>query len=192
MVRANWHRNQHYQNLSISCVHCNCGMQDAMKQTLSIKVGQQTLNNVQTAQLWAAHPSLVVWSAIMEPLKDLGQSTSVMMALFWWWIMRTQESVRVMACGMEAYPSAFQVHTVANSEWVYASIFICMVRVIESISYACTQLICSTTCMLLASVVNLLANQLKFASAWIHSTMHHTWIYMQHCMRQVWNTATTH
>ena len=65
-------------------------------------------------------------------------------------------------------------YCIANSEWVYASIFICMVRVIESISYACTQLICSTTCMLLASVVNLLANQLKFASAWIHSTMHHT------------------
>ena len=115
MVCANWHRYQRYQNLPISCVHCNCGMQDAMKQTLSIKVGQHMLNNVQTAQLWAAHPSLVVWSAIMKPLKGLGQSTSVMMVLFWWRRMRTQESVGVMACGMEAYPSVFQVHIVANS-----------------------------------------------------------------------------
>ena len=29
--------------------------------------------------------------------------------------MKKQESVRVMAFGMEAYPSAFQVHTVLNS-----------------------------------------------------------------------------
>ena len=57
-------------------------MQDVMKQTLSVKDGLQTLNDVQTEQLWSAHPSLMVQSAIMEPLKGLWQSTSVMMVMF--------------------------------------------------------------------------------------------------------------
>ena len=153
------------------CLHCNYGMQDAMKQILLIKVGQQTLNNVQTEQLWAAHQSLVVWSAIMEPLKGLGQSTSVIQALFWWKGMRKQESVRVMAFGMEAYPSAFQVHTVLNSFHFRSGIYsVCIIWnrlglytcTLPSKSKAymlyCNQLICSTTYMLLAIVVDPLAN----------------------------------
>ena len=45
-----------------------CHMQCAVKKLLLIKVGQQTLQDVQTEDLQIAYPSLVVWSAIMGPL----------------------------------------------------------------------------------------------------------------------------
>jgi len=85
----------------------NCCMQDAMKQILLIKMKHWILQVVQTEDLWTAHPFLVVWSAIMGPLQDLGQTTSVMMVLFWRGI-KPQESARVMAIGMGAYPGALQ------------------------------------------------------------------------------------
>ena len=50
----------------------------------------------------------MVWSAIMEQLKALKQSISVMKALFWW-EMRP-ESARMMTVGMGAYLNVFQVH----------------------------------------------------------------------------------
>ena len=84
----------------------NCCMQDAMKQISFIKMRHWILQIVQTEDLWTAHPFLVVWSAIMGPLQDLGQTTSVMMVLFLWG-MRSG-SARVMAIGTEAYPSALQ------------------------------------------------------------------------------------
>ena len=70
---------------------------------------------MQIKDLRTAHLSLVVWSAIMAPLQGLGQSTSVMMLLFGWGMR--PESVRGMAVGMGAYPSACQkkeVCAVAN------------------------------------------------------------------------------
>ena len=47
----------------------------------------------------------------MGPLQDLGQTTSVMMGLFWLGI-RPQGSARVMAIGTEAYPGALQIKQV--------------------------------------------------------------------------------
>ena len=89
----------------------NCCMQDAMKQISLIKMKHWILQIVQTEDLWTAHPFLVVWSAIMGPLQDLGQTTSVMMVFFWWGI-RPQGSARVMAIGMGAYPGALQINQV--------------------------------------------------------------------------------
>ena len=85
----------------------NCCIQDAMKQILLIKMKHWILQVVQAKDLWTAHPFLVVWSAIMVLLQDRGQTTSVMMVLFWLGI-RPQGSARVMAIGMGAYPSALQ------------------------------------------------------------------------------------
>ena len=53
-----------------------------------------------------AHSSLVVWSAIMEPLQRLRQSTFVMMVIIWWGMR--PGSARVMVVGVEVHPSAFQ------------------------------------------------------------------------------------
>ena len=89
-----------------------CGMQGAMKETLLIKVGQETLQDVQIEDPWTVLQSLMVWCAIMEPLNGLGQSTSAMMVIIWWKEMRPQGFARVMEIGMEAYPSVFQVHKV--------------------------------------------------------------------------------
>ena len=53
-----------------------------------------------------AHSSLVVWSAIIEQLQGLWQSTFVMMVIIWWGMR--PGSARVMVVGVEVHPSAFQ------------------------------------------------------------------------------------
>ena len=83
-----------------------CGIQDVSKQIFPITMGQWTLQDVQTEDLQIAYPSPVVWSVIMEPLHGLGQSTSAMMAFFWWGV--TPGSAKMTVTGMGAYPSVSQ------------------------------------------------------------------------------------
>ena len=60
----------------------------------------------------------MVWSAIMELLQGLRQSTSAMMVLFWWGV--SPGSARVMGYGMGAYLSAFQIVQVHIVDSIHA------------------------------------------------------------------------
>ena len=86
-------------------------MQFVLRKLLLIKVEQWT-QDVQTEDLWTAHQSPVVWSAIMEPRMGLALSAFAMMVLFWWEM--SLKSAGVMAVGTEAHPGASQVDLVAS------------------------------------------------------------------------------
>ena len=69
---------------------------------------------MQSEDLLIVHPLLMLWSAIMKPLKDLQQSTCVMMGLFSWRGIAPPGSARVMEIGLGEYPGASQVRNVVN------------------------------------------------------------------------------
>ena len=90
-------------------------MQSAMCQTLALLLPKMEwwTQDVMDS-LGAAYTSPMVWSATMELLHFLRQSTSVMIILILW--VKQEGSARVMATGMGAYLSAscHQVGIVAN------------------------------------------------------------------------------
>lgn len=75
------------------------------------------IQDVKTEDLLTALPSLVVWSAIMGPLKGLWQYTSVTITLR---ETRSQGYARVMVLGVGAYqrasqPMVSQMYIIDNS-----------------------------------------------------------------------------